>query len=181
MRPFLRPLPARVTLVTLLALFVALAAASYAASDIRDGSPTQAARAGSPLATSQAGSAAFSSFKNSFTLTTAANQQVIVARRTVPAGRYVVVAKLYLGPPQSGLNEHVRCDLTAGADFDRTVVNHDATTAFVSVSLNVVHRFLATSTVYLRCGHAFTSGSTSVNFIKITAIRVATLVNTQSP
>lgn len=176
-------LPARITVMALLAL-LALAATSYAASDIGDGSHSRPARANSPLATSHTGPAAFSAFKDSFTLTTPANQIATVARLNVPSGRYVVVAKLFLGPPQSGLNEHVRCDLTAGADFDRTIVNHDATTAFVSVSLNVVHQFLLKDprkTVFLRCGHVFTSGSTPVQFIKISAIRVETLSNVQSP
>jgi hypothetical protein len=181
MRQFLRPLPARVTVMALLALLVALAATSYAASDIGDGSPTQPARADSPLATSHTGPAAFSTFKDSFTLTTQANQRVTVARLPVPAGRYVVVAKLYLGPPTSGLSEAVMCDLTAGADFDRSTVNHDATIAFVSASFNVVHRYKMPGTVFLRCTHAFSSGSAPVQFIKITAIRVETLSNVQSP
>lgn len=181
MRRFLRPLPARVSVLALLALLVALAATSYAASDIGDGLPSEAARADSPLATSHTGPAAFSTFKDSFTLTTSANRVATVARLPVPAGRYVVVAKLFLGPPQSGLNEHVRCDLTAGGDFDRAAVNHDATTAFVSVSLNVVHQFLQGGIVYLRCGHIFTSGSAPVQFVKITAIRVEALSNVQSP
>ena len=102
MRQFLRP-PARITVIALFALVVALAATSYAASDIGDGGPSEAARADSPFAVSHTGPAAFSTFKDSFTLTTPAAQSVTVARLRVPAGRYVVVAKLFLGPPQSGL------------------------------------------------------------------------------
>jgi hypothetical protein len=137
--------------------------------------------ASAPPAAAQAQSAAYSTFKDSFQLTTAANQFKEVARLTVPPGRYVVVAKLFTGPPQSGLNEAVRCDLVAGADFDRTVVNHDATTAFTSLALNVVHRFTASGTIRLNCANVFTAGNTSLGFVKITASRVDILSNIPSP
>jgi hypothetical protein len=135
----------------------------------------------SSTGTAAAQPSAYSTFKDSFSLSTGANQVVPVARLTVPAGRYVVVAKLYTNPPQDGLNQHVRCDLVAGGDFDRVVVNHDATIAFVSLSLNVVHRFSAKSTIRLNCGFLFTSGTTGLGFIKITAISVNSLSNVPSP
>jgi hypothetical protein len=135
----------------------------------------------SSTGTAEAQPSAYSTYKDSFNLSTGANQLVPVARLTVPAGRYVIIAKLWTAPPQDGLNQHVRCDLVAGSDFDRVVVNHDATIAFVSLSLNVVHRFTVRSNIRLNCGIAFTSGTTSLGFIKITAISVNSLSNVPSP
>jgi hypothetical protein len=165
------PSPAMV--VALLALFIALGGTPYAT--LQSGGDQQA------TASQDTTTIARSTFKDSFTLSTAANQFVQVARLKVPAGRYVVVAKLFTGPPQQGTNDHVRCELSAGVDFDRVVVNHDAITAFTSMSLNVVHRFSSPGTVRLRCGHVFTASTTSLGFIKITAIRVRALSNVPSP
>jgi hypothetical protein len=165
--------PSPAMAVALLALFIALGGTSYAT--LQSGGDQQA------TASQDTTTIARSTFKDSFTLSTAANQLVQVARLKVPAGRYVVVAKLFTGPPQQGTNDHVRCDLSAGGDFDRVVVNHDAITAFTSMSLNVVHRFSSPGTVSLRCGHVFSAGTTSLDFIKITAIRVRALSNVPSP
>ena len=136
---------------------------------------------GAPQCASLSSTRGFSTFKDFFRLTTAAGRTVQVAQLNLPAGRYVAVAKLYTGPPISGLNEHVRCNLTAGGDFDRAVVNHDATIAFVSLSLNVAHEFTSPGTVTLNCGHDFTSGDTNLFFVKISAVEVANLSNVGSP
>lgn len=132
---------------------------------------------GTPICTTVGKTRGFSTFKNSFRLTTGANQTDGVAKLSLPAGKYLIFAKLFTGPPISGLNEHVRCNLEAGTDFDRVVVNHDAATAFVSMSLNVVHEFTSPDAVALRCGHDFTSGSTDLLFIKISAVEVGALSN----
>ena len=135
---------------------------------------------GAPICASLPATRGFSAFKDSFRLTTGANQTVQVARLNLPAGKYIVSAKLFTGPPISGLNEHVRCNLNAGGDFDRTVVNHDATIAFVSLALNVAHEFTSPGSVTLNCGHDFTSGDTNLFFVKISAIEVANLSNVGS-
>jgi hypothetical protein len=135
----------------------------------------------SSTGTAAAQPSAYSTFKDSFNLSTGANQLAPVARLIVPAGRYVIIAKLFTGPPQNGLNQHVRCDLSAGSDFDRVIVNHDATIGFVSLSLNVVHRFVVRSRIRLDCGFVFAAGTTSLGFIKVTAISVNSLSNVPSP
>src|SRR5262245_59053254 len=130
-----RPSPAIV--VASLALFVALSGASFAAASLTIGSSqiidnsilsrdvhdnglksvdiADGSLRASDLTPGLVG-AGFSTFKDSFQLTTAANVVVPVAHLDVPAGIYVIVAKLYTGVPLSGLNETVRCDLVAGAD-----------------------------------------------------------------
>jgi hypothetical protein len=59
------------------------------------------------------------------------------------------------------------------------VVNHDATMAFTSTALNVVHRFTAAGTIRLNCANVFAAGNTSL--IKVTASRVDILSNVPSP
>ena len=187
-----RPTPS--TVIALLALFVALGGTSYAtvklqigsaqivdnsilSRDIHDGTLRAPDFATNLLP------AGFSVFKDNFQLTTQANVLMPVAHLDLPAGSYVIVAKLYAGVPvaQQGFLETVRCDLVAGTDFDRAFYDHDARTAFGVLSLNVVHQFASAGSVSLNCGHAFVNGSTTLNFIKITAIRVASLSNAPSP
>jgi hypothetical protein len=191
--------------VALLALFIALGGSAYAAEKIRIGSAqiidnsvrsvdlrnndVQSAdvRDGSLLAADFAPGqlpeppSAFATFRDSFDLVTGANQSVPVASLAVPAGRYAIFAKLYTGVPISGLSETIRCRLAAGADFDNSIVNHDALIAAVPLSLQVVHEFASDGTIDLSCGHIFTTGHTALGFIKITAIRVASLSNVPSP
>jgi hypothetical protein len=132
---------------------------------------------------SAAASDVISGYKDSFRLTTAANQQVQVGRLSLPQGSYTISAKLYTGPPMpSGYNTHVRCVLsTLQGDFDQTMVNHDGTTAFVPMVLNVVHRYTASGSVVLTCGHDFTAGDTYLYFVKITAIQANAVTNIRLP
>jgi hypothetical protein len=163
-----RPSPAMV--VALLALFVALGGSSYAAVSHEGGS-----------ALAPAG---FSVFKDTFRLSTSssqANQDAVrVARLALPAGSYVVVAKLYVSFPLSFNSETVRCALVTPTDFDRTQVTHDGVDAYSSMSLNVVHRFPSAGFVDLRCGHVGTAGSADLRFVKVTAISVESLSNAPS-
>jgi len=196
-----RPSPAMI--VAIFALFVALAGSSYAAVEIRIGSAqiidnsvqsrdirdndvqSRDIRDGSLLASDLAPgllSAAYSTFKDSFRLRTNANQLVPVARLNVPAGSYAVFAKLFTGVPlPAGLVAQVRCELVAGADFDRTIVNHDGLIAGATLSLEVVHTFSSDGTIALNCGHDITVGDTNLGFVKITAIAVSSLTNTPAP
>ena len=164
-----RPSPAMV--VALLALFAALGGSSYAAVSHQVGS------AEAP--------AGFSVFKDNLRLSTSlgqANQDAVrVARLRLPAGSYVVVAKLFLSFPLSFNTETVRCALVAGGDFDRAQATHDGTDAYTSLALNVVHRFTSPGLVDLNCGHVSTAGATDLRFIKVSAISVQSLSNAPSP
>jgi hypothetical protein len=147
--------------------------------DVSDGSLRAADFAPGELP-APAASAAFSAFKSAFTLRTGASQVVPVARLDLPAGKYVVMAKLYTGIPLEGAGQ-VRCDLVAGADFDRAVVNHDIGIAFASLALNVVHDFASPGIVQLYCGHDVFAATTDLQAIRITAIRVENLTTVPSP
>ncbi|MFL1901137.1 hypothetical protein ACJWDR_18770 [Streptomyces tauricus] len=138
------------------------------------------ATAGTAQSAPPAPAAVYSGFKNQFTLTTVANGEREVGRLRLPAGSYTIFAKLNLDVASGG-NQHIRCFLRAGGDFDRSIANHDGTIAFMPMSLNVVHTFAAPGSVVLRCGHVFAGGSTPVSFIKITAIRASSLSNTPMP
>ncbi|MEW1841195.1 hypothetical protein AB0392_24905 [Nonomuraea angiospora] len=121
-------------------------------------------------------------WKNSFRLTTAANQQVEVARLNLPAGKYAIFAKLYTDIPlPDGLETAVKCGLWAGGDNDQSMVNHDAMYAYEPIALNVVHDFTTSGATVLTCGHVWTSGQTDLNMIKITAISTGSLINVALP
>jgi hypothetical protein len=52
--------------------------------------------------------------------------------------------------------------------------------AFGSISLSVVHEFSSPRSMNLSCGHAFVNESTTLNFMRISAVRVASLSNVPS-
>ncbi|MCT9931667.1 hypothetical protein N5079_15745 [Planotetraspora sp. A-T 1434] len=121
-------------------------------------------------------------WKNSFRLTTAANQQVDVGRLNLPAGKYAIFAKLFIGLPlPSGLKTTVRCALWAGVDNDQSIVDHDGNISGVPIALNVVHDFTTPGQAVLTCGHDVVSGQTDLGMIKITAISTGSLVNVPLP
>jgi hypothetical protein len=136
------------------------------------------ASAGTQQSAAPGPAAVYSGYKDQFQLVTAANRQVEVGRLALPAGSYTISAKLNLGVANNGYNEHIRCYLRAGGDYDRAIANHDGTIAFVPMSMNVVHTFTGPDAAVLTCGHDFTSGTTPVSFVKITAVRASSLVNT---
>lgn len=197
-----RPSPAMV--VGVVALFVALSGASFAAvsatigstqiidnsvlsRDIHDNTLRSVDIADGTVGANDLAAGllpwGYSTFKDSFQLTTAANALVPVARLDLPAGAYVIFAKLFTGVPVAlgGFAESVKCELVAGGDFDQGFATHDAVTPYTSISLNVAHQFSAAGTAALNCGHVFTNGKTTLGFVKISAVRVATLSNVASP
>jgi hypothetical protein len=117
-----------------------------------------------------------SGWKNSFHLVGGANVPIEVGRINVPAGAYAISAKLYV---QSAANDHVSCTLTAGQDFDTTVIDHDAPVAFNGIPLQVVHGFNTSFPIVLTCTHLLAFGDAFVSFVKITAQQTASLINIQ--
>jgi hypothetical protein len=148
---------------------------SLESADVRDGTLTASDLAPGLLADG------FSTFKNTFRLTTGPNVVVPVTHLNLPAGSYVIFAKLWTSFPASFLAETVECDLRAGGDSDRIWDSHDGILAYSSVALNVVHQFTGPGTADLNCGHVFTAGDTTLLDIKITAIRLATVSNVAGP
>jgi hypothetical protein len=125
---------------------------------------------------------AFSTFKDSFNLSTPAKLLANVASLRVPAGSYVVIAKLYTDIPLTpgSPKDIVKCDLSAGTDFDRVWATHDFENPFANLSLNVVHRFVRPGRVFLNCGSGDVPGMTTLHYIKITAISMKSLSNVPS-
>lgn len=123
--------------------------------------------------------AVYSSWKNYQRLTTSANSQVVVGRLSVPAGSWAISAKLNVDRPVSGDRQTIRCFVRAGGDYDRAIASHNRSLPYVPLSMNVVHKFSSTGTVYVTCGHNYVAGSTDLSFIKITAVKASYLSNRQ--
>jgi hypothetical protein len=123
-----------------------------------------------------------SGFRDHLQLAHGANQPVEVGRLNLPVGTYSIWAKFYLGIPRpEGLASTVSSRLQAGNDFDVTIVTHDATIAFTSVALNVVHTFSTAGSAILTCEFLFADGDTDVEFLKITAVNAQSLQNHPLP
>ena len=122
---------------------------------------------------------AFAAWDDQVTLTTNANELKRVAYLDVPAGRYVINAKLHTTiPPNDPYQATMRCDLVAGANFDRTIATFDAATPEQTLSLMVVNRFEKAGQVALNCGYLYSNNSSTLRFIKIIATNVGMLRNT---
>jgi|SRR5579859_6087706 len=93
------------------------------------------------------------------------------------AGNYVIFAKAFLDDPVAEVG-NVTCQLDAHGDLDSTssFVSNRLDTA---LSLEVVHTFAAPLRADFNCGGGSLTAATA-NWIKITAIRVGSLINTKS-
>jgi hypothetical protein len=89
------------------------------------------------------------------------------------AGAYAIWAKAVVRAPEALGGATVTCTLEAGADFDQSAVTVFGD-SFASLPLQVVHQFTAAGTVNFRCQ---ADDSASAGAIKITAIKVGSLVN----
>jgi hypothetical protein len=103
---------------------------------------------------------------------------VPIAKLAVPSGKYLVSATLDVDSLSIGGNE-ARCELRAGADFDRTDIELGGVfaqrgTRDVRLALNVVHELDAPGEVVMACA---STDSAYWSFLKITATRVASLSN----
>jgi hypothetical protein len=92
---------------------------------------------------------------------------------TIPqAGNYLIWAKAYSTAPLATV---VICRLEAGGDFDQTQTSVPAGSS-ATLSLNVAHNFSAAGTADFKCEGSLPGAQ--ANFIKISAIRLASLTNT---
>ena len=99
----------------------------------------------------------------------------VLASLSIPeAGAYAISAKAAIGSTALVADAVVTCTLEAGADVDQSAVTVPAD-FLASLPLQVVHQFSAAGTVNFRCGAV--GGDASAAAIKITAIRVGSLVN----
>ena len=114
---------------------------------------------------------AFSKFANGPIVVPAA--AATLTSLSIPsAGKYVVFAKAYFVTTAAAGT--ITCTLEAGGDSDKS-----QTYALVGdpwdLALNVVHEFAGGGSVDFKC--STTGGSSTANFIKITAIQVGNLTN----
>ncbi|HEX8345923.1 MAG TPA: hypothetical protein VF657_14470 [Actinoplanes sp.] len=113
----------------------------------------------------------FSGFRNAAILS---GSTPYATQLNVPAGSYVLFAKAsaFNALSSTSASHNVFCELRAGTDFDRSFTRI-APNAEQTVSNNVVHTFAGAGTVTLSCNDTVNAtGSTLLEFIKLTAVRV---------
>jgi hypothetical protein len=148
--------------------------ADFKANQIPAGKTGPAGPAGPAGAAGPAGPAgpsdAYSRFLNGPVAIPAAS--TTLANLTIPqAGKYVIVAKLYLTGAAAGV---ATCQLVAGTNLDQSMVFGGGTTP-EDATLNVVNEFAAAGSVDLKC--ATPAAGLQANYMKITAIKVGNLTN----
>ena len=113
----------------------------------------------------------FSGFRNAAVLS---GSTPYATQLNVPAGSYVVTAKAsaFNALGSTSPSHNVFCEVRAGTDFDRSFTRV-APSEEQTVGNTVVHTFTSAGTVTLSCNDtAGTNGSTLLEFIKLTAVRV---------
>jgi hypothetical protein len=96
----------------------------------------------------------------------------------IPAGNYVIFAKLHVVQSPLAPAASVECRLETGADFDESDLSV-APGNSGSMSLNVVRSFSGPGSAVLRCSGG--GQAPEARYTKITAIQVDTLRNLPSP
>jgi hypothetical protein len=100
-----------------------------------------------------------------------------IANLSIPqAGNYVLFAKVFGNYATGAGSLPVTCRLVAGTDFDQSKMTLGVVTTGENVFLNVVHEFTAAGSADVQC--AMATGTGTANYVKITAIKTATLTNT---
>lgn len=128
----------------------------------------------------------FASFKNG--PVDVPNSLATIASLNVPPGNYAIFAKLWLEDIDPGFDVSVHCRLSAGGNFDDSMASADNPTegtagvgdrARIPMALQVVNTFASSGTITLQCTDENTIEQ--ARFIKITAIRAASVTNAVSP
>lgn len=104
----------------------------------------------------------------------------------LPAGSYLIIAKLSSFASEPGYTTFVKCQLSAGvdSDTDRASSGWDAGNSIASpnssteapMALTVVHTFTSAGAATLAC-YGSSVGNHSVSNVKITAIKVGSISN----
>lgn len=122
---------------------------------------------------------AYSAFRTDISnLPNGPGRGVIVSLGDLPAGDYVIFAKLYVTSSPTTSGASVDCRLETGADYDQSLVNVSPGDN-ASMALNVVRSFGAPGTAALACKD-FNTGA-EAHYMKVTAIRVGEVRNVASP
>lgn len=143
-----------------------------------DGTPAQADNAGTVGGKTAAdlGTAAYSTYADGVTTTTNGSRTVLTL--DLPAGSYVIFAKATIFN-SSGTNAMGRCRVTAGTDYDESLIGLTNTLPLdhAALALNVVHTFATAGSAVLTCDETLHNADISVYGTKITAIQVTSLSN----
>jgi hypothetical protein len=132
--------------------------------------PNGAAGAAGPVGPTDA----FSRFVNGpiafpLTLTTIANLSI------PQSGRYVLFAKVFGSYLTGAGSLTITCRLVAEGDFDQSKMAIGVVTTSNNLQLNVVHEYAAAGSADVQC--AMPVGTGTANYVKMTAVKVATLTN----
>lgn len=107
----------------------------------------------------------------------------ILLTLAVPAGSYAANAKVHLNNNAFATPTDAECRLIAAGDFDQAKaglnVDPDVNDE-VTVSMTLVHVFAAAGVLQLRCTD-FGIGTVVASNMKIAAVSIGTLINTQEP
>jgi hypothetical protein len=175
--------------VALLALLMAVGGTSYAAArlaansvgtrELKNAAVTKAkVRAGSLDATRFHNGSAIDAYVGQPTGTTEGTAMTAISTVHVPAGRYVITAKLY-AISHSGLPRTLTCGIWAGgASIDTMVATSTTDLAHLALPLQGVATLSAAGSVELQClvsGSGATGGEYELWYPKLAATRVAVL------
>jgi hypothetical protein len=131
---------------------------------------------------------AFSAFHDAsveITSNDSTNPTQVATLSGLPAGKYVVNAKLYTYDTNATSEDIVICRLSAGGDSDEIVTHTSSSSkagygeSIATFPLQLVHQFNSTGSVSVAC--YFSTGADKdvfANHTKITAIQVSALTNT---
>jgi len=125
---------------------------------------------------------ALGAFHNGSVLVTSTepgNPTVVGTLGKIPAGSYVIIAKLYVFDG-AGSSVKVVCKLLAEADGDQVINDLSGSDEIGAFPLQLVHQFNSTGAATVTCYLAPSVPTVYANYIKITAIQVSSLTNTET-
>ena len=95
--------------------------------------------------------------------------------RNIPAGSYLIVAKIWITQEEPGEITSMLCELVAGADTDQAAFqDFDDDASVATLPMQVVHTFGSSANVSINC-HDNGVGNVSGQQAKIAAIRLGSL------
>ncbi|HXR28157.1 MAG TPA: hypothetical protein VN772_01170 [Solirubrobacteraceae bacterium] len=115
---------------------------------------------------------------NEITSTEAGNPTVVATLGNIPAAKYVILAKLYVFDA-TGVPVKVICKLVAEGDTDQVVNDLGSSLEVAPFPLQVVHQFNSTGSATVACYLGAFATKVYADYIRITAIQVSALTNTE--
>jgi hypothetical protein len=127
-------------------------------------------------------SAGLSDFNNGpIKLEAKSGEQTVATMSNLPAGNYILNAKVTVGDENELTALEIHCYLRAGSDFDEasaSLVKYPGPGNVETLPLTVGHTFASTGAVTLTCNNSTGLILISVSQAKISAVQVQTLTRT---